>query len=328
MRPPRLGPETRKQPVKDRLLAILGPTAVGKSALALSLATQLGGEIVSADSRQVYRHMDIGTGKPSPDERSAVRHHLIDVVDPDRSYSLALFLQQATRAVEEVQARGNLPILVGGTGQYVWGLLEGWKLPQVPPDPELRGRLEARAAELGYEALHQELARVDEPAASRTDPRNVRRVVRALEVVYTRREMGSGEDDASSSQPRKEPPAFATLILGLSVDRPVLYQRIDDRVDSMIEAGWTGEVRSLLDRGYGVELPSMSSLGYGQLARVVAGELSLESAVAEIKHRTHRFARNQLTWFQPGDERIHWFDASDQWGEAQAKACEWLEPDG
>lgn len=327
MRPPKLASKTRERPVKKCLLAIIGPTAVGKSARAVGLAEKLGGEIVSADSRQVYRHMDIGTGKPSADERAAVRHHIIDVVDPDEEYSLALFLQQATSAVDEVLARGSLPILVGGTGQYVWGLLEGWKLSHIPPDPELRNRLEARAADEGHEALHRELAKVDERAAGRTDPRNVRRVVRALEVVYARREMGLEQDD-TTSDPRKEPPPYTTYIVGLSMDRSDLYQRIDDRVDSMIEVGWTDEVRGLLDRGYGIELPSMSSLGYSQLARVVAGELSLESAVEEIKHRIHRFARNQFTWFRTGDERIHWSNSSEQWDEAERAAIEWLAASG
>ena len=327
MRPPKLAPETREQSVKKCLLAIVGPTAVGKSARALDLAAKLGGEIISADSRQVYRHMDIGTGKPSTDERAAVRHHLIDVVDPDEEYSLALFLQQATSAIDKVLARGNLPMLVGGSGQYVWALLEGWKLSQIPPYPELREHLEARAADEGHEALHRELARVDERAAGRTDPRNVRRVVRALEVVYARREMGLEQDDATSD-PGKEPPPYTTYIVGLSMDRSGLYQRIDDRVDSMIEDGWTDEVRGLLDRGYGIELPSMSSLGYSQLARVVAGELSLESAVEEIKHRTHRFARNQFTWFRTDDERIHWSNSSEQWDEAERAATEWLAANG
>ena len=324
-------PELRKRPVKRRLLAIVGPTAVGKSALALELAEALGGEIVSADSRQVYRHMDIGTAKPSADDRSAVPHHLIDVVDPDQEYSLAIFLQHARRAIQDVQARGRLPILAGGTGQYVWGLLEGWSPPHIPPDPELRRRLEMTAADKGYEALHLELAGIDEAAAGRIDPRNVRRVVRALEVAYSRRETGVKPPEAPPNSPKaskNEPPPFEALVQGLSLDRQALYRRIDDRVDAMIESGWAGEVRDLLGMGYSADLPSMSSLGYGQLARVVSGELSIASAVTEIKHRTHRFARNQFSWFRQADERICWSDASHGWDEPKAKAIRWMEAGG
>ena len=308
--------------MKTPLLAVVGPTAVGKSALALELAETLGGEIVSADSRQVYRYMDVGTAKPSATDRARVPHHLVDIVDPDEEYSFALFLRQAAAAIQDIRARGRLPILAGGSGQYVWGLLEGWTPPSVPPDLDLRRRLEAEAQERGYAALHARLREIDPAAAARIDPRNVRRVVRALEVASNPRRR-SGAHPAS---PRKTgSPPFDSLVLGLYMDRQALYQRIDRRVDAMIEAGWLDEVRRLLQRGCTVDLPSLSGLGYVQMARVAADQLSLEAAVAEIKTRTHRFARQQLGWFRQTDDRIRWFDATLGWDAPLAEAARWLD---
>lgn len=321
---PRSLHENRNAPVKTPLLAVVGPTAVGKSALALELAERLGGEIVSADSRQVYRYMDVGTAKPSAGDRARVPHHLVDIVDPDKEYSFALFLRQAAGAIQDIRARGRLPILAGGSGQYVWGLLEGWTPPSVPPDPDLRRRLEAEAQEHGYAALHAQLREIDEEAAARIDPRNVRRVVRALEVACAARRRGEAHPAGS----RRGASPFDSLVLGLSMDRQALYERIDDRVDAMIEAGWLDEVRGLLRGGCTVDLPSLSGLGYVQMARVAADQLSLEAAVAEIKVRTHRFARQQLGWFRRTDDRIRWFDASLGWNAPLAEAARWLDKRG
>ena len=287
---------------KGTILAIVGPTATGKSALAVRLATQLDGEIVSADSRQVYRHMDVGTAKPSAAQRAAVPHHLIDVVDPDEEYSLALFLRQARVAIGDIRSRSRLPILVGGTGQYVWGLLEGWQVPPVQPDPEFRRALEARAVVEGAAALHQELAGLDPVAASRIDPMNPRRVIRALEVYH-----GS---PTPNSRPSRVSPDFRPLVLGLTRERSALYERIDERVDRMIEAGWVGEVEGLLGSGYPLELPSMSSLGYREIGQHLGGEMGLDEAALKIKQRTRRFARQQYAWFKLEDERIRWFQGS------------------
>ena len=313
-----------RAPARKPLLAVVGPTAVGKSALALSLAEMLDGEIVGADSRQVYRYMDIGTAKPTAGDRDRVRHHLIDVVDPDHEYSLALFLSQATRAIDEVHTRGKLPILAGGTGQYVWGLLEGWRPPQVPPDSELRRRLEETARRDGREELHGMLREVDETAAARIDPRNVRRVVRALEVAYASRREGERLPPA----PRREAPPYDTLVMGLSMERQSLYERTDARVDAMVETGWLDEVRDLLQRGYGEELPSLSTLGYRQLADVALRQAPLDAATAEIKRRTRRFARQQLGWFRRNDERISWYDAGLGWAAPKERAARWLEARG
>ena len=304
--------------VGNRLLTIVGPTAVGKSALAQRLARKLDGEIVSADSRQVYRYMDIGTSKPTAQERSDIPHHLVDILDPDQEFSLALFLRQAGDAVADIQSRHKLPILVGGTGQYVWGLLEGWRPPEVPPNPDLRRCLEERARAGGTAALYEELVRLDPAAAARTDARNPRRVIRALEIWHS-------SDRADSGPPSRTPPAYDVKVIGLTLHRPDLYRGIDSRVDAMIGSGWIEEVKGLLARKYSPELPSLSSLGYVELIEHLRGEVSLGGAVERIKYRTHRLARSQYAWFRPSDQRIHWSDASDGFDAAEAAVDQWLQ---
>ena len=303
--------------MRKKLLTVVGPTAVGKSAFSVAVSRELGGEVINADSRQVYRRLDVGTAKPTRQDRDSVPHHLIDVVDPDDDYSLAHFLDQATAAIESIHSRSKLPVLVGGTGQYVWALLEGWKVPAVEPDLEARRALEERARTAGVASLLSELAEIDAEAAERVDPNNVRRVVRAIEVAHSR---------ATPSGPaRKEPPPYDVLIVGLTMDRQALYGRIDGRVDAMMEAGWPAEVEGLLDEGYGPELASMSSLGYAELTRVLDGQLSIEEATQRIKYRTHRFARSQYAWFRLGDERIGWFDVAQGTGRTLSAVRRWAE---
>lgn len=297
----------------NRLLAVVGPTAVGKSAFALAVSRELGGEIVNADSRQVYRRLDVGTAKPTLAERASVPHHLVDVVDPDQAYSLAQFLDQAADAITDIHSRSRLPVLAGGTGQYVRALLEGWKAPAVEPDPEVRRALEERARTSGVASLVAELAEIDPVAAARVDPRNVRRVVRALEVAYS----------GASGPLQKEPPPYEVLVIGLTLDRGSLYERIDRRVEAMIASGWLSEVEGLLADGYGPDLPSMSSVGYSELANVIAGVLPLEEAVQRIKYRTHRLARAQYAWFRPADDRIRWFDAACETDQALSAVRGW-----
>lgn len=294
-----------------RLIAIVGPTAAGKTALAVSVARTIGGEIVSADSRQVYKGMDIGTAKPSPAERAAVPHHLIDVVDPDEQFSLGTWLELAQSALADIWSRGRQPLLVGGTGQYVWALLEGWRVPRVAPNAELRARLQQKPAT----ELLEELERLDPEALRFIDPRNLRRVVRALEVCHA-----TGKP--FSWWRAKGPPAFQTLILGLRLPREELYRRIDDRVDAMIAAGLVDEVRSLLAAGYSPDLPSMSGIGYKEICQYLAGEIDLATAVQRIKWATHRFARHQQAWFKSTDSRIQWVETP---AEARALAESFLE---
>lgn len=284
-----------------RLIAIVGPTASGKSALAVHVAQALGGEIVSADSRQVYRGMDIGTAKPSGQERAAVPHHLIDIVEPDQPFSLAGWLDLAHQALADIWSRDRLPFLVGGTGQYVWALLEGWRVPRVEPRPDLRGRLSSWSA---VELLH-ELRRVDPEAVGFVDPQNPRRIVRALEVAYS-----SGKP--FSHWRTKAPPNLHPFIIGLRLPRDELYRRIDARVDAMIAAGLIDEVRALLAAGYSPHLPSMSGIGYKEICQYLAGEMDLPTAIARIKTGTHRLARHQSAWFKPSDDRIQWVETSEQ----------------
>lgn len=281
------------------LVVVVGPTAVGKSALAMRLAPELGGEIVSADSRQVYRHMDIGTAKPTPEEQARVRHHLIDLVEPDGEYTLATFQADAYRAIEEVHRRGRLPLFVGGTGLYIQAVVEGLGIPRVAPRPEIRAELESRIAREGLDSLARELDGLDPVTAARIDRRNPRRLIRAIEVC---RVAGRPMSDLQTAHP----PSYRVLTLGLTLDRPALYQAIDNRVDEQIEAGLVEENRRLLAMGYTYDLPSMSGLGYRQIDLYLRGEVDLGRAVEILKFETHRFARQQYNWFRLDDERIRW----------------------
>lgn len=284
-----------------KLIAVVGPTASGKTTLAIDIAQRFSGEIIGADSRQVYRYMDIGTAKPTFAERAAAPHHLVDIVDPDEPFSLGQWLDLAQEALTDVWSRGQLPIVCGGTGQYVWALLEGWRVPRVEANERLRTDLNtAEPSE-----LLEELRAVDPEAEAFIDPRNVRRVIRALEVYRA-----TGKP--LSFWRTKTPPEFDALVLGPSVERTQLYERIDARVDSMIAAGFPAEVAALLERGYARDLRSMSGIGYRQMCEHLAGEVTLEDAVERTKTGTHGLARHQNSWFKPSDERIHWGSSTDE----------------
>jgi tRNA dimethylallyltransferase len=285
------------------VVVIVGPTAVGKSELALHLAQYFPAEIISADSRQIYRYMDIGTNKPTPAERASVPHHLIDVVEPDEAFSLTMYHQLANEALKAIQQKANLPLLVGGSGLYVWSLVEGWKIPQVPPNQKLRHRLEARAEQEGSQRLYLELQNIDPTAAEKINPNNTRRIIRALEIYDT-----TGQP--SSRLRRREAPDFPILLIGLSQERRELYQKIDWRVDKMIQRGLVEEVEQLLKKGYSPSLPSMSGIGYKQIVQFLRNEMTLPEAIDKIKYETHRLARHQYAWFHLADSRIHWFDTS------------------
>jgi tRNA dimethylallyltransferase len=285
------------------LVAIVGATASGKTALAVDLAQRFGGEIVSADSRQVYRGMDIGTAKPGADDQQRARHWLIDAVAPDEEFGLATYLDLANAALEDIESRGVLPIIAGGTGQYVWALLEGWRVPRVAPDWKLRVELELIAARGGHEALFELLRSEDPQSATTIEPRNTRRVIRALEVTRaTGRPFSAWQE--------KDPPDRRTCVLGLHFDREMLYGRIDERVDAMYAAGFVDEVRALLNAGYSCALRSMCSIGYREVCEHLAGRCTLADAVTRTKTETHRLARMQHTWFRHDAPRIRWLDGS------------------
>jgi len=287
---------------KGAVVFLVGPSGAGKSDLTVALALRLGGEIVSADSRLLYRGFDIGTDKPSSSVRSRVQHHLIDVTDPDKPWSLAEYQAAAQQSIAEIQARGRLPLCVGGTGQYVFALLEGWDIPPAAPSPELRLRLEERAAAEGLAALTDELARLDPSAAAGIDARNPRRVIRALEVV-----LSTGKP-FSAQRTRREVP-FRSFLIGLNRPRPELYSLADARIDRMFQTGWVEEVRGLLRKGYSPSLPAFSALGYGSIVRHLQGDLTLDECVAEIRRATRILIRRQANWFRPGDAQIHWLTA-------------------
>lgn len=273
------------------LVAVVGPTAVGKTALSITLAQQLNGEIVNADSRQIYRGMDIGTAKPTRQEQAAVPHHLIDIIDPDEPFSLVVYQELAFRTIQEIEARDKLPLLVGGTGQYLAAVLEGWSIPRVPPQSELRAMLTAEAASKGTAALYERLLAIDPVAAANIQPNNLRRIVRALEVYDV-----TGKP--ISEQQRRQAPPYCIKTLWLTMDRTALYTRIDARVDAMIAAGLVDEVRRLLEQGYSWELPAFSSLGYKEFRAYFEGAAALDACIERLKFNTHAFARKQAMWFR------------------------------
>lgn len=287
-----------------RVVAVVGPTGVGKSALALKLARDFNGEIISADSRQIYRGLDIGTAKPSAEEQNTVAHHLIDIADPGGDFSLAQYQELAYKAIDAVALRGGLPLFVGGSGLYVWAVLEGWQIPKVLPDLALRRMLEERAANGESAKLYQELEQLDAGAAGRIDPHNVRRVIRALEITQA---------PGANSKPAKIKPPFEQLIIGLTASRESLYRRIDERVDDMLSRGLVQEIKNLVSQGYALELPAMSGIGYRQIGFFLQGKISLEEAVQQVKNESHRLVRVQYNWFSPKDDRIKWFDTSSDY---------------
>lgn len=293
------------------IVFIVGPTATGKSRLAIALSRHFNGEIINADSRQVYRFMDIGTAKPTAAEQAQVRHHLLDVLDPDESFDLASFLSLARQSTLEIRGRGNLTLVAGGTGQYIWALIEGWRVPKVPPNPSFRCMMLEEVERNGPLSVYQQLQEADPTRASQLDPRNLRRVIRALEIL--------DHGQLSSSDPEQKHWQLENpLIIGLTMERKALYQRIDDRVDEMLASGLLEEVRELARKGYQLGQAPLSSPGYRELGQYLAGEISLDEAVQRTNFQTHRLVRRQYTWFKLRDKRINWLDGTDSSLEAEA----------
>ncbi len=282
---------------------MVGGTASGKTAAALEVARHLPVEVISADSRQVRRDMRIGTAAPTEAEVAAVPHHLVGTVAPDARWSVADFLGCARAAIEDVWARERVPLLVGGTGQYVWALLEGWQVPPVPESPALRLEFEALAERPGGpEALRSRLVAMDPASAARIAPQNLRRIIRAIEIVET---------TGRPVQPlAKDPPGFAWHAVGLDWPREELHRRADARAAAMYEGGLIEETRVLLER-YGPSLPALATIGYAEAARVVGGDWDVPTALARTRIATHRLIRMQATWFTREDPRIEWLTGGD-----------------
>ncbi len=283
------------------VLIIVGPTAVGKTELSIRLAGLIDGEIISADSRLLYKGMDIGTAKPTKAQLEKIKHHLVDLAEPQDTWSLAKYNEQVKNAIEDVQSKGKLPILVGGTGQYVRSLLEGWDIPEVAPDLAIRDVLENWGKEIGARGLHNKLQIVDSRAAEMNDPDNLRRTVRALEVLFL-------TGYRFSEQRLKDTPLHNYKVIGLSRPRNELYQRVDARIESMFIDGFVQEVEDLLSKGIPLETHSLSAIGYSEVIRYFQGENSLEEVKVSMRKKTRNFIRKQRNWFKPDDPCIEWFE--------------------
>ena len=287
------------------VISIVGPTAVGKSDLALFLAEALGGEIINADALQVYRGLDLGTAKPTREERERVRHHLVDILDPDQRYSAGEFARRAREAIDDIRGRGLRPLVVGGSGLYQRALLEG--ISPVPPgDPKVRAVLRQRLEEEGLEALRRELAEVDPETHERLAPGDTQRVLRALEVAVV---SGQALSAWIAQQPYGER-SLPALRLGLTLPRPILYDRIERRIALMVEQGWVREVAGLMQRGTRPDQPAFQAIGYRQLAGHLQGDCTFDEAIHDTVRATRRYAKRQLTWFRK-EPRIRWFDARE-----------------
>jgi tRNA dimethylallyltransferase len=287
--------------INKKVLVLVGPTAVGKTELAIRIAERLEGEIVSADSRLLYRGMDIGTAKPTRSEMARAPHHMIDLADPDEIWSLATFQQKMLQIIDEIQARGHLPIVAGGTGQYIRSMMEGWIIPTVLPDPRMREVLERFGLEIGAAELHRRLSLIDPQATEKMDANNLRRSIRALEVMFTTGELFSTQKD-------KQPPDLDFKLIGLSRPREELYARVDARIESKFDQGFVEEVKALLEKGYNQELPTLSAIGYREVIQYLNGEMTLEEPKIQMRKKTREFIRRQANWFKPSDPLIEWYE--------------------
>lgn len=290
---------------RSTLLVILGPTATGKTEVAIEVALLTGGEVVSADSMLIYKYMDIGTAKPKPEERKGVTHHLIDIVLPDEEFSVAHYQTRALAAIEDILRRGKLPILAGGTGLYISSIIYGYKFGEVGIDYEVRAKLRRYALQHGNEALHNRLKQVDPVTAARLHPNDQKRIIRALEIYEK-----TGKPMSAFTANERKQSRFNVKLFGLYMPREELYNRVNKRVEKMLDEGLVDEVKRLLELGYDTHLVSMQGLGYKEIASFLKGEINFERAVYLIKRDTRRFAKRQLTWFRR-DPRIKWINVKD-----------------
>jgi len=286
--------------IDEPLVVIVGPTAVGKSEIAVRVAEKFGGEIVSADSCSLYKGMDIGTDKPDILNQKKIKHHLIDVAEPDAVWGVSVYKNVAMECIKKIHANHKLPILVGGTGQYVHAIIRNWKIPEVEPNERMRSFLTKWADEIGNEGLLKKLSLIDSTAAGEIDARNLRRIIRAIEVpLITGIKFSANRGDRL--------PLYNTKIIGIIRPRKELYERIDQRIDRMISRGLVDEVKQLLAKNYSPELPSFSAIGYKEIADHLFGNISLAEAIQLMKKRSRIFVRRQANWFKLTDPKIKWF---------------------
>ena len=298
-----------------KIVVIAGPTATGKTRLAVALAKRFGGEVISADSMQIYKSMNIGSAKPTAEEMDGVPHHLIDVAEPGEPFSVARFVELAQSAAEDILARGRLPVLAGGTGLYISSFVDNVQFTQSETDFALRGRLFAEAEAYGCNALHRRLVEIDPQAAEKIHPNNVKRVVRALELYETTGLTITEQNERSKS----EPPLYSPVMLALTAERDILYERINHRVDLMEQAGLFAEVEALRASGCTRDMQSMQGIGYKEVFAHLEGEISWEDCLELVKKNSRNYAKRQLTWFKR-DPRYHWLDCMDE--ELESRAAE------
>jgi len=289
----------------EKLVILVGPTASGKTSTAIAIAKELGAEIISADSRYFYQELEIGTAKPTLEEMGSIPHYLIDVTSLNEEWNLAIFQERVKEIIQDINSRGKIPILVGGTGQYIRAVTEGWKIPKQIPDKKIRDALINWANQIGSEQLHKRLAVIDPEAAKNIDHRNMRRTIRALEVIFL---TGS----RFSEQRKKLPVSYDLLTLGIAMPRSELYARIDARIDQMILDGFIEEVKHLLSQGFRAQLLKIGPIGYQEITRFLDGEITLEDAILLIRRKTRLFVRRQANWFKPDGPEIKWFQYDEQ----------------
>lgn len=290
----------------DNVIVILGPTASGKTKISIELAAQINGEIISADSMQVYKYMDIGTAKPDEDERRGIKHYLIDEITPDEEFSVAKYKELASGYIMKIISEGKIPVVAGGTGLYISSLIENIEFSETICDWELRESLQKEAREKGNEYLHNKLKKIDPVAAEKIHMNNVKRVIRAIEVyTHTKKPISLHQEES-----KKNPPEYNYIVFGLTMDREKLYDRINKRVDLMLEKGLVGEVENLIKLGYDKSAIAMQAIGYKEILAYLAGEISYEEAVYIIKRDTRHYAKRQMTWFKRMDNVI-WINVDE-----------------
>ena len=306
--------------MKNRVLVIVGPTAVGKTNLAIELAKKINGEVISADSMQVYKYMDIGTAKPALEEIQGIKHYMIDVFEPNEECNVAKYKEMAEECIQEILNKNKIPMIVGGTGLYINSVVDNIEFSETITDWDYRTKLEERANSEGSKVLHQELEKIDSEAAEKIHPNDLRRIVRALEVYYSTGKPISFHNKLSRQNPSK----YSFVMIGLNMERADLYKRIDLRVNKMLEQGLVEEVKSLMGRFVSPEDTSMQGLGYKEILDFLEGRISLNEAVEIIKTNSRRYAKRQLTWFRR-DQRIQWFDMNDDLENNIKKTLNYLE---